>query len=123
VCLFVLVAQETGAGSITFYQNDMTCRLETCSAPGAEKIVGAMPAVETHAEAIVFERPVDFAEGWSNPRRGGVAGDAAPLAVAVADHIRRVGQHEVGALSRELRQDSEAVAAADCVRKHESEVC
>src|SRR5436309_4392616 len=88
----------------------MTCRLETCPAPGAEKIVGAIPAIEAYTEAIVFERSVDFAEGWSNPRGRGVAGNGAPAAVAVGDHIRRVGQHEGGTLCGELRQDSQAVA-------------
>src|SRR5438093_4040354 len=99
----------------------MACGFETCAAPGAKKIVGAMPAVEAHAEAIVFERAVDFAEGWSNPRSGCVAGNGAPAAVAVADHIRRIGQHEVGAPCGKLRQDSEAVAADDGVCKHESD--
>src|SRR5439155_25949834 len=107
--------------SITFYQNDMSCRLETCPAPGAEKIVGAIPAVEAYAEAIVFESSVDFAEGGSNPRSGRVAGNAAPAAVAVADYIRRVGQHEGGAPCGKLRQDSEAVDADDGVCKHESD--
>src|SRR2546425_48861 len=99
----------------------MTGGPETCSAPGAEEIVSSVPAVEAYAEAVLFERSVDFAEGGSNPRSGGVAGNAAPAAVAVADYIRRVGQHKVGAPCGKLRQYSEAVAADDGVGNHGSE--
>ena len=103
----MLVAQKTGAGSIPFYKDDMACGFETCAAPGAKKIVGAMPAVEAHAEAVLFERSVDFAEGGSNPRSAGVAGNAAPAAVAVATtyggSVSTRSAHPAGSCGRTAR--------------------
>src|ERR1051326_3594152 len=122
VGLFVLVAQESGARSVAFHEDDMAYGPEAGGEPGGKEIVSAIPAVEADAEAVDFQHAVDFPEGGRDALGAGVAGNATTAAVAVADHIRQIGQHEVNGVSCQARQDRQAVAADDGVGKHESAV-
>src|ERR1700730_5325953 len=111
----MLVAQEAGRRRIAFAEYDMPGELEACGAPGGDKAVRLVPAVEANAKAVVLEQAEDLREGRSEPAVVIVIDDAAPAAVAVAGNVGRVGQHEIHAGGLEAAHQRGAVPKHDAV--------
>ncbi|MNL43362.1 hypothetical protein D3C87_1658700 [compost metagenome] len=85
------------------------------AAPRIHKGIDLVPAVEAHGKAAGFEDTVHFRKGRFQPIAVHVVGNRPPLAVTVADKIRRVGQDEIHRPARKALHQGDAVAIEDGV--------
>src|ERR1035437_3995761 len=112
---FMLIPQVTGLGRIALAEDDMPGNAEACLAPRGHEHIGLVPAVEADTQAVGLQDAVDLREGGFEPCVIVIVDDASAGAVAVADQIGRIGQHEINARSRQVGHDIDAVAAGDAV--------
>ena len=80
VGLLVLPPRQALARRVAFDRYEVADRSQARLAPGGEKLLGPVPAVETYAEAAVFEEARDFGKGWRKPGVGIVSGNAPAVA-------------------------------------------
>jgi hypothetical protein len=75
---------------------------EPCIPVGLDEAVCLRPTVEADAEAVTGQYAVHLGKGGFEPGIVVVVGDGAAIAGFVAGDVRRIGQDEVGALSRSV---------------------
>ena len=75
-----------------------------------------MPAVEADAEGIAAQHMEDFGKCGFQPSRIIVIGDLATVTRAIVCEIRRIGQYEIDAASRQCLQDFDAITLQDRIR-------
>ncbi|MNP44251.1 hypothetical protein D3C76_1381040 [compost metagenome] len=97
-------------GGVAFGEDKVADHFKPGGFPLGQKTVHAVPAVETDHQRVVFEYAIHFAARRLQPFVCHITGYRAPLAVAKADEVRRIGQDEIDGFVRECGHNLDGIA-------------